>query len=162
MQPSYFEFHNPAKILSGKTAVKNVPFEIKRLGASRPLVITDQGVVGAGLIDILKGAFKNTDVTIGAIFDKTPPDSSMKIVGEIADVFRQNDCDSLIAVGGGSPIDTAKGVNIIVSENTDDLMSYLGADVLEATLKPFIVIPTTSGTGSEVTAAAVIANTEKT
>ena len=67
----------------------------------------------------------------------------------------------MIAIGGGSSIDTAKGVNILISENSDDLSQFAGAEVLEKPLKPFLVIPTTAGTGSEVTLVAVISDTEK-
>ncbi|HRS98353.1 MAG TPA: iron-containing alcohol dehydrogenase, partial [Smithella sp.] len=70
-------------------------------------------------------------------------------------------CDSIIAVGGGSAIDTAKGVNIVITENTDDLLKFMGNYRLNKPMKPFVVIPTTSGTGSEVTMVAVIANPEK-
>jgi alcohol dehydrogenase len=161
MQPRYFEFLNPTKILSGKNALENVPHEIARLDARRPLIVTDEGVVEAGLIAAVEAAFEGSDVVIGAVFDRTPPDSSMQTVREIAALFREQRCDSILAVGGGSPIDTAKGVNVLVSLGADDLLPYMGADVLDVQMKPFVVIPTTAGTGSEVSSAAVIANPDK-
>lgn len=90
-----------------------------------------------------------------------PPDSSLTTVRRAAQAYRDNQCDALIAVGGGSVIDTSKGVNILVSEGGDDLMKFSGAHNLTRPLKPFYVIPTTAGTGSEVTLAAVISDTEK-
>ncbi len=161
MLPAYYEFYNPAKIVSGKKALENLPYELNYFGARRPIIITDKGVVAAGLLDHVTGAFDNSDMTIGAVFDDTPPDSSAKVVNQIAGIYRANNCDSIVAVGGGSPIDTAKGVNIIISEGADDLMQFMGVDMLTQPMRPFIVIPTTAGTGSEVTLAAVIADTDR-
>lgn len=161
MPPSYYEFYNPVKILCGHKAVDNIPFELGRLGASRPLIVTDPGVVQAGLLDIVVQAFSGADVEIGAAFQDVPPDSSNLVVNQAARIYREKNCDSLIAVGGGSAIDTAKGVNIVVTEGSEDLLQFMGADILEKPLQPFIVVPTTAGTGSEVTCAAVIANPEK-
>lgn len=158
---SYFEYFNPVKILSGRNAVDNVPYELEVLRAKRPLLITDKGIVEAGLIDIVIDAFKGSDITIGAMYDETPPDSSNLVVNEVAALYRKMKCDSIVAAGGGSVLDTAKGVNIVITENTDDLMKYLGAERLKKPMQPFIAIPTTSGTGSEVTLVAVIANIEK-
>lgn len=161
MKPSYFEYYNPVKILSGHKALDNIPYELELLKAERPLVITDKGIVEAGLINILINAFKGSDMVIGVIYDGTPPDSSNLVVNEVAALYRENKCDSIIAVGGGSVLDTAKGVNIVITEGTDDLMQFLGAERLKKPMQPFIAVPTTSGTGSEVTLVAVIANVEK-
>lgn len=161
MLPSYYEFFNSCKIISGKKALDNLPYELRFFGAERPIIITDKGVVNAGLIEHVKKAFHSSEMTIGAIFDDVPPDSSLTLVNEIAAVYRENQCDSFVAVGGGSPMDTAKGVNIVISENSEKLSDFMGADMLTKPMRPFIAIPTTSGTGSEVTLAAVIADTEK-
>jgi alcohol dehydrogenase len=161
MLPSYYEFFNPVKILSGNKALDNLPYELDQLGVKRPIIVSDKGVIKAGLMEHVKAAFDSSGMTIGAIFDDVPPDSSSQVVNQIASVYRENDCDSIVAVGGGSPIDTAKAVNIVISEDSDDLMKFEGADRLKKPMQPFVVIPTTAGTGSEVTMAAVIKNTEK-
>ena len=161
MVPSYYEFGNPVRIVSGHKAVDNIPYELKRLGAQRPLVITDKGVTYAGLLAYVEDAIADSDATIGAIYDTTPPDSPVTVVQEVADIYRANSCDALIAIGGGSSIDTAKGVNILITEESDDLSQFAGAEILEKPLKPFLVIPTTAGTGSEVTFVAVISDAEK-
>ncbi len=161
MLPSYYEFFNPVKILSGNKALDNLPYELDQLGVSRPIIISDKGVVKAGLMKHVKAAFDSSGMTIGAIYDDVPPDSSTQVVNDIVTVYRENGCDAIVAVGGGSPIDTAKGVNIVISENSNDLMEFEGADRLKKPMQPFVVIPTTAGTGSEVTLAAVIKNTEK-
>jgi alcohol dehydrogenase len=156
--PKYYEFFNSVKIISGYKALENMASELELLGTKRPIIITDKGVVKAGLVVHVINSFGGTRVKIGAVYDDTPVDSSNVVVNEIADIYRQQECDSIIAVGGGSVIDTAKGVNIVISENTDDLMKFTGNNRLTKPMKPFVVVPTTAGTGSEVTMAAVIAN----
>lgn len=160
MLPTYYEFYNSVKIASGSKALENVPYELGQLGANRPIVLTDQGVAQAGLTKIVIDSFAGSNVTIGAVYDTIPIDSSHIAVNQIAEVYRGKGCDSIIAVGGGSVIDTAKGVNIVVTEESDDLLKFMGNNRLTKPMKPFIVVPTT-GTGSEVTAAAVIMNTDK-
>ncbi|MFW5989411.1 MAG: iron-containing alcohol dehydrogenase, partial [Desulfosudaceae bacterium] len=104
MLPSYYEFYNSAKIISGHKALDNLPYELRFFGAERPIIVTDKGVVAAGLIKQVKSAFAESEMTIGAIFDDVPPDSSAKVVNHIADIYRENQCDSIVAVGGGSAI----------------------------------------------------------
>jgi alcohol dehydrogenase len=161
MLPVYYEFHNPVKIISGRKALESLPFELGQMGAAKPLIVTDPGVVSAGLVKHVLNAFLGSGLTIGGVFDQVPPDSAKKTVSETAQAYRQAGCDALIAVGGGSAIDTGKAANILVSENADDLTPFVGSDLLKRPLKPFVVIPTTSGTGSEVTCAAVIADPDK-
>jgi alcohol dehydrogenase len=159
--PKYYEFFCPVKIVSGNMALKNLPYEMDQLGAKKAMVVTDPGVVGAGLIKLVEAAFEGSGAQIGAIFDQTPPDSSDKICREVARIYKEKGCDCLVAVGGGSSIDTAKGANIMITEGADDLLKFQGAERLKKNGVPFIVIPTTAGTGSEATSAAVITNTEK-
>ena len=118
--------------------------------------VTDAGVVGAGLMKRVEAVFEGTGVAIGAVYDKTPPDSSATVVNEVARLFHDTSCDCFVAVGGGSCIDTAKAANIVVVEGTNDLLQFQGAERVTKPLKPFIVVPTTAGTGSEVTLVAVI------
>ncbi len=152
----YFEFYNPVKILAGNKALENMPYELDQLGVHNLLILTDKGVRNAGLVKYVVNSFENSPVTIADIVDDIPSDSSINIVNEIAKIYRTNQCDGLVAIGGGSVIDTAKGVNILVSEKGENLIDFAGADILKKPLKPFIVIPTTAGTGSEVTIAAMI------
>jgi len=148
MNTNLFEFYCPVKIISGALAV------------SRAMVVTDAGVKGAGLISILENAFDGSGCDIGCIFDETPPDSAHTTVNKVAQLYRDNKCDCFVAVGGGSCIDTAKAANIVISEETDDLMKFRGADRLTKPTRPLFVAPTTAGTGSEVTLVAVINNTD--
>ncbi len=159
--PSYYEFSCPVKILCGHAALPNLPYELEQLGASRPAIVTDEGVVAAGLLDKVTAVFEGSNCEVGAIYDKTPPDSSITTVNELAALYKDKGCDSLVAVGGGSALDTAKAVNIVISEGTGDLMQFQGVDRLTKPAKPLVAIPTTAGTGSEVTAVAVITDQER-
>ena len=161
MAKPYYEFFCPVKIIAGHAALEHIPFELATLGAKRPLIITDKGVRANNLLAPIEAAFEMADAAIVAIFDDVPPDSSLGTVRSAAKLYRENYCDAIIAVGGGSVIDTSKATNILVSEGGDDLLKYSGAHNLPKPLKPFFVIPTTSGTGSEVTMVAVVSDTEK-
>lgn len=158
MLPDYYEFICPVKILSGRKALSNIPYEFTQMGAKRPLVITDKGVAGAKLIEPVRRVFADGNMEFGAYFDETPVDSGAKVVNQLARLYQMEKCDSILAIGGGSVLDTAKGVNIVVSEKEDDLLKLQGVDRITARMQPFIAVPTTAGTGSEVTSAAVIAN----
>ncbi|AZT83585.1 iron-containing alcohol dehydrogenase [Marinobacter sp. NP-4(2019)] len=161
MTNKYYEFFCPVKVIAGKAALEHIPYELTGMSAKRPMIVTDKGVRAAGLLDPVISACEESGLEIVSIYDDVPPDSSTGVVRDIAGIYRSEKCDSIIAVGGGSAIDTAKAVNILVSEGGDDIAAYAGAGVLKRPLKPFFVVPTTAGTGSEVTAVAVIADTEK-
>ena len=158
--PDYYEFCCRVKIVAGHDALEKIPALLAEMGSKKPLIITDKGVAAAGLVDIVVHALKE-GVTIGGIADNVPPDSDLKVVNQLAALYQSNACDAIIAVGGGSVMDTAKGVNIVVSENATDLMAFSGAGALKRRLKPLVAIPTTAGTGSEVTLVAVIKDHEK-
>ncbi len=158
MAKFYYEFFNPVKILSGHKALDNLPSELEIYNARRPMILTDTGVSRAGLVDLVLNAFAESGITVGVLYDQIPPDSDVVLVNQLATLFKQHECDSIVAVGGGSVIDTAKGINIVVTEESDDLLKFMGAEVLRKTMKPLIVVPTTSGTGSEVTCIAVISD----
>ncbi len=161
MAKPYYEFFCPVKVIAGHAALEHIPFELSTLGAKRPMIITDKGVRSNQLLAPIEAAFESTETVIGYIFDDVPPDSSLETVRKAAQLYRDNQCDAIIAVGGGSVIDTSKATNILVSEGGDDLLKYSGAHNLPKPLKPFFVIPTTSGTGSEVTMVAVVSDPEK-
>lgn len=159
MAKPYYEFFCPVKVIAGNAALEHIPFELDSMGSKKPLIITDKGVRANGLLEPVEAAFAATEVKIGSIFDEVPPDSSLETVKAVTEMYRNNQCDAIIAIGGGSVIDTAKAANILVSEGGDDLLKYSGAHNLPRPLKPFFVIPTTSGTGSEVTMVAVVSDT---
>ncbi len=158
--PDYYEFCCRVKIVAGHDALEKIPDLLADRGAKKPLLITDKGVAAAGLIDIVSRALGNR-IETNLIADNVPPDSDLKVVHQLAHLYSENACDAIIAVGGGSVMDTAKGVNIVVSENATDLMAFSGVGALKRPLKPLIAVPTTAGTGSEVTQIAVIKDHDK-
>ncbi|MCF8054047.1 MAG: iron-containing alcohol dehydrogenase [Deltaproteobacteria bacterium] len=158
--PVYYEFFCGARIIAGHDGLERIPLLLEELGVANPIILTDKGVVGAGLLAIVLASLRSEmrDVTV---FDDIPPDSDILVVNRIAREYKKNACDSIIAVGGGSVIDTAKGVNALVSEDESDLFNLKGAGRIKRQLKPFIAMPTTSGTGSEATLVAVVKDNEK-
>jgi alcohol dehydrogenase len=160
MSQPFYEFFCPVKTIAGHRALEHIPFELSALSVSRPMVITDRGVRAAGLLALVEAIFADSHAPITVVFDDVPADSSLATVRQAATLYRDNQCDVLIAIGGGSVIDTAKAVNILVTEGGDDLLQYSGAHNLKHPLKPLFVVPTTSGTGSEVTMVAVISDLE--
>ncbi len=152
----YYDFFCPVKLLAGEQALEQLASELASLGARRPLLLTDKGVNATGLAILLANVLAEGELPVAAIWDEIPADSSTAVVERIAKRYRELDCDSLVALGGGSVIDTAKAVNILTSMGGDHLLDYSGAGCLTRPLKPLAVVPTTAGTGSEVTLVAVI------
>lgn len=158
--PSFFQFYNPVKILAGNNALESLPAELLSLKLKKPLIVTDKGIKKVGLIDHVINAFKETNFTLSIIYDDVPQDSSTIIVNEIAKTYTEQKCDSLIAIGGGSVIDSTKAANVLITENSTDLKEFSGLNILKNPLQPLIVIPT-SGTGSEVTGVAVVKDPDR-
>ncbi len=156
-----YRFHCPVKIVSAENALSKLPSEFKQLGANRPIIVTDQGVAQAGLLSLVDQAIEGSDLVIGATYDRVPPDSPVSAVLEIVEMYHSNNCDSVLAIGGGSAIDTAKGVKIKLAEESIDLMNFKAVLRMTKPTRPLIVIPTTAGTGSEVTSASVLSDPEK-
>ena len=158
---SYYEFKLPEKILSGDGALEHVPHELGLLGASRPLLLSDRGLEKVGTVDKVKAALKQGGMTPAEVFCDIPADSSVEVVNRIAALYREKNCDSIIAVGGGSVIDTAKGAGMVLAQEGSDLMESARAEILpRGEHVPFVAVPTTSGTGSEATIVAVVKDPE--
>ena len=159
MIPNYYEFCNSTKILSGEYALENIPVELKSLGAHKVLILCDENLKKIGTMQIVLNAILNKEIEIGEVYTNIPPDSSIQIIEEIVQVYLKQNCDSIIAIGGGSVIDTAKGVRMMLSQNAKNMMELAGCEMIGYGKHiPFVAIPTTSGTGSEVTLVAVILN----
>ncbi|QCP50104.1 iron-containing alcohol dehydrogenase [Trinickia violacea] len=140
----------------GYDALGVLDSECARVGIKRPLIVTDKGVVAAGLVRRALDALKLGDVPV---FDETPSNPTEAMVLAAAKRYRDEACDGLIAVGGGSPIDLAKGV-AIAATHEGNLTQYAtiegGSGKITEAVAPLIAIPTTSGTGSEVARGAII------
>jgi alcohol dehydrogenase len=161
MSRDFFEFFCPVKIIAGYKALEHIPFELDVRGVSHPMIVTDKGVADAGIVDIVRRSMSEGGSDFVKIFDDVPPDSPIEQVVTAANFYRTSECDSLIAIGGGSVMDTAKAVNVLVTEGGDDLAPYIGVNNLTRPLKPFLAIPTTAGTGSEVTSVSVVKDTTR-
>lgn len=119
----------------------------------RAFIVADKGVINAGLLEPIKTGI--SPVEIVGLFDDVPANSSVAKVAEGAAAARDAGADLIIAVGGGSPIDTAKGIRILLTLG-GTIPDYEGYNVIDTPLTPLVAIPTTAGTGSEVTPIAVI------
>ncbi|MFA7558777.1 MAG: iron-containing alcohol dehydrogenase, partial [Hydrogenophaga sp.] len=130
--------------------------ECEKHGIRRPLLVTDAGVRAAGLLDRAIAALAGLPY---AVFDQTPSNPTEAAVRAAAAIFREQRCDGLVALGGGSAIDCAKGVAIAVSHD-GPLKTYAtiegGSPRITAAVPPLIAIPTTAGTGSEVARGAIV------
>jgi len=151
---SVFSF--PTRIIFGPGSLVRLREEIARLGMRRPLLVTDRGIVKAGLADRVTSAAKQTQF---ALFDGVSPNPTEdNVIAGLAQ-FREMQCDGIVAVGGGSPLDAGKIIRLGATHplplaQYDDQLD--GGDKIGSNLPPMIAIATTSGTGSEVGRSAVI------
>ena len=137
-------------------AIALLPQECERVGIRRPLVVTDAGVRAAGVLDRALAALGGL---AGAVFDQTPSNPTEAAARAAAAAYRDAGCDGLVAVGGGSSIDLAKGV-AIAATHPGPLKIYAtiegGSPKIGTAVAPLIAVPTTSGTGSEVARGAIV------
>ncbi|BAN27166.1 iron-containing alcohol dehydrogenase [Caballeronia insecticola] len=138
-------------------AVRLLASECERIGIRRPLIVTDAGIRAAGLVDTVLDALGSSAPV--PVFDATPPNPNEAAVRAAVAMFKENACDGVIAVGGGSSIDLAKGVAVCATHD-GPLQSFAviegGLARITAKTAPVIAIPTTAGTGSEVGRGAIL------
>ncbi len=131
--------------------------ELKELGVTRPLVVTDEGVVAAGLLDKVRERLPSA--IWSAVYDQTPANPTEAAVKQALGIYQNQECDGVVAVGGGSPIDLAKGVALLAS-NPEPLSQYAfilgGGPRITVPSAALAAVPTTAGTGSEVGRAALL------
>jgi alcohol dehydrogenase class IV len=137
-------------------AISLLKAECERVGISRPLIVTDAGVKAVGILDKALAALPGLQVSV---FDQTPSNPTEAAVRAASAVYKQNNCDGLIALGGGSSIDCAKGV-AIAATHEGPLKTYAtiegGSLKITDRVAPLIAVPTTAGTGSEVARGAIL------
>ncbi len=155
---NYFEFVNRTKLIAGVNALDQLDFECEQYNISKAMIITDQTLVKIKTVDLV-----TKKLTIPyVIYSDIPVDSSTYVIEDIVNAYKEEHCDGIIAVGGGSVIDSAKGAFLMISQNTSHFEDIVGFEILKkADEIHFFVVPTTSGTGSEATAVAVISNPDK-
>lgn len=151
-----FNYFGPTKIIFGAGVARDVEIEMGSIGGTKAVVVTDKGVLSAGLVDPVTKALGSKCV---GVFSDIPQDTGVEVVDAGAEFGRKSGADTVISVGGGSVIDTAKGMCILLTEG-GSLRDFNGIQLLSRLQMPHIVIPTTAGTGSEVTNAAVIMDRE--
>lgn len=155
----YFEFQNAVKLLCGESALERLADELEHLGAKDPMLLSDAVLARIGTMQLVVDAMAAEGCVPACTFTEIPVDSSLRVVNEIAALYRSKGCDALVAVGGGSVIDTAKGVRLVLSQEAEDILAIGGVEnLVRGKYIPFVVVPTTSGTGSECTGVAVIRN----
>jgi alcohol dehydrogenase class IV len=159
-ETNMIQFYFPVKIISGTNATSALGDEVKGLGCSRPLLITDKGIVSAGLLKKATDILDDSGISF-SIFDMVEPDPHTKIVEAAAHSAEKTKSDIIIAVGGGSSIDTAKGASILAT-NKGNIADYEGIiPAYKIPPLPIITIPTTAGSGSEISSAAIITDEER-
>jgi len=147
-------FFSSKKILFGLNSIKELGVEAKALGGSKVLIVTDPGVIKAGLIDFIKPSLESQNVSY-IIYDKVAPDPPTTVVDECAQWIKEHGIDMVIGFGGGSSLDTAKGA-AIMAVNRGTILDYCGKSLVPKPGLPKILVPTTAGTGSEVTNVLII------
>jgi len=155
-KPDSFQYNSQTDIISGYGSLSAIYKEIAKIGCKRALVLTDSGVRKAGLTQLVQNAL--VDYCVG-VFDEIEQDTNLDTVDAAASLGRELRADCVVSVGGGSVIDTGKAACVVL-KNGGRAHQYLALGRLQEPQIPHIVIPTTSGTGSEVTGLAVIKNRE--
>ena len=148
----------PPTVITGIGAAEQAGEQAKRLGARTALVVTDSGIVKLGYADELVNLLHR--VGIGAsLFSDVTPDPTLQNVNDGLEQYREESCNLIISIGGGSAIDCGKGIAIRLT-NDGELAEFMGVNKIPNPGAPLIAIPTTGGTGSECTKATVITDTE--
>ncbi|MFZ5590833.1 MAG: iron-containing alcohol dehydrogenase [Bacillota bacterium] len=154
-----FTFQLKTTVCFGANIVSSIDDRCRDYNARHVLIVTDQGVEKAGILEKVEKVLSDAGIE-NVVFDDVEPDPGLETIHRCASCFRENKCDLFLAIGGGSPIDTAKGARIIV-DNGGHIRDYAGVNkVPRAPRTPLLAIPTTSGTGSEVTTFAVLSDWE--
>lgn len=158
----FHQFELPTAIKHGIGAVKHVGEEVKNLGVTKALLVTDPGIYQAGVTSPIEESLKNSGIDV-VLFNKVEPNPPVRLIAEGSSLYKEEGCNGLVAVGGGSSMDTAKGIGVEAS-HVGSVLDYEAADgkkPLEHRIPPLTTIPTTAGTGSEVTQWAVITDEER-
>jgi choline dehydrogenase len=153
-------YESPTKVVHGLGAVGAVGEEAGALGMTRPLVVTDRGIVGAGILDETVKPLRAAGLD-PVVFDEVLANPPIALVDRGAEAYRREGCDGLVGVGGGSSIDTAKGIGVVAVHGGSIVDFEYGKRPIERRIPPLMAVPTTAGTGSEVTLWAVITDPDR-
>lgn len=154
---SVWKFAMSGQYIFGRGAVEQVGSVIKRLGSQRPLIVTDSILCSLGFADRVRSSTQEHCVAT-TIFDGGTPEPALEVVLDAVKVGRDNQCDAIIGLGGGSNMDVAKMAAIILQHGGEP-SDYFGFDRVPGSPLPIVAIPTTAGTGSEVSHSSVLTDT---
>lgn len=160
MLPEFYQFFHPTKMIFGKGISCDFAHELEELNAKKYFIVSDHVIHDLGLLEDIRNGLQQEGFTITGQFLDVPQDASLAAVQKVSRQASETKAQGLIAIGGGSVIDTAKAANFTFSEGGDLVEDYSGAGTLARPLKPLVVIPTTAGTGSECTSVAVVYDVE--
>ncbi len=155
-----YTWQMPAKLIFGPGCARQAGAELKKLGGSKVLVVTDRGVEGAGVLSSILEGLATAGVGY-AVFNGVEPNPSIQCVLAASALYDAEKCDCLLGVGGGSSMDTAKTVGVVVNNRGIDVRDMEGVDKFQVAPPALVCIPTTCGTGSEVTPNSVVTDTER-
>jgi choline dehydrogenase len=153
-------YESPTRVVHGLGAIGRLGQEARSIGTSRPLVVTDAGIAGAGILDEALAPLR-ADGLDPVVFDEVRANPPIALVDRGADAYRSARADGLVGLGGGSSIDTAKGIGVVVEHGGSILDYEYGRRPIERRIPPLVAVPTTAGTGSEVTLWAVITDPDR-
>jgi alcohol dehydrogenase len=160
MLPEFYQFQNRTKVIYGEGLALDFTHELEELNANKFFIVSDRVIEKLGLVKQIKDALTSEGIKITGEFFDVPQDASITCVKEISRLAVETKAEGLIAIGGGSVIDAAKGANFTFTFGGDLIEDYSGASTLTQPLNPLVVIPTTAGTGSECTLVAIIYDVE--
>ncbi|WP_160726154.1 iron-containing alcohol dehydrogenase [Bacillus sp. USDA818B3_A] len=147
------------ELLEGENSIRKLAPLVRKQGIETVLIVTDHGIVSVGLMDEMLHDLENEGISY-VIYDKTVPNPTIANIEEAYQIYIKHHCQGIIAFGGGSPMDCAKGVGSRVAKPNKSIPQMKGVLKVLKKLPPLFAIPTTSGTGSEATLAAVVSNSE--
>ena len=153
-------YQSPTRLVQRLGAIRELGNEASLLGIRRPLLVTDAGVKAAGLLDMALEAMRGSDVE-PVVFDRVKANPGVELVDAGAAEYRAQGCDGLVAIGGGSSMDTAKGIGVVAVHDGSIVDYEWGHSPIRSRIPPMIAVPTTAGTGSEVTLWAVITDPKR-
>src|SRR5438445_877244 len=153
-------YQSPTRLVQRLGAIQELGNEASQLGIRRPLLVTDPGVKAAGLLETALVALRGSDVE-PVVFDRVKANPGVELVDAGAAEYKTQGCDGLVAIGGGSSMDTAKGIGVVAAHDGSILDYEWGHSPLTSRIPPMIAVPTTAGTGSEVTLWAVITDPKR-
>ena len=156
--PHSFTITQPTQIHFGQGMINTLPNVISNLGGTKPLIVIDPGLEKAGIDTLITGTLDKASIKC-SVFNKVDPEPGLKLADLATETAKQNNCDCVVGAGGGSAMDIAKAVSILLT-NGGKAVDYLGLGKIAKQGVPKIMVPTSAGTGAEVTFTAVFINEE--